>query len=330
MLVHAGESIRTSWLVGCDGGRSSIRKQAGFSFEGSDPTIVGHQAIATLDHPERLLPLGWRRTPHGMLAFGPIPNRMVTVEFDGPPTAPRDSAVTAQEIEASLRRVSGADVRVLALEQATRWTDHARLVDSYRRGRVLLAGDAAHVHSPFSGQGLALGLLDATNLGWKLAAVIGQRLPEALLDTYTAERRPVAERALASTRAQVALMRPDAQTGALRELVTELMDTDEGNRFFGELTSGVRTRYDLGDDSPAVGRLTANDEVLVAAMRGGQGVVLTSSAADLEIARDYQVQTAPSAEARFVRPDGIVAWAGGEPSTLRAALERWAPCRADA
>jgi hypothetical protein len=142
-----------------------------------------------------------------------------------------------------------------ALESGSRWTDNTRLVDTYRRGRVLLAGDAAHVHTPFGGQGLGLGLADAANLGWKLAAVIRGDMPEGLLDTYTAERRPVAQAVLANTLAQMAIMRPDPQSGAMRNIVANLMRFDDVNRFIGEIMSGLSIRYDLGAELDDVGRL---------------------------------------------------------------------------
>ncbi len=310
--VLVNESIEAAWLVGCDGGRSPVRKLAGFAFEGTAPTVVGHQAVVQLDHPERLLPLGWRRTAHGMMAYGPTPGRIATVEFTGPPSS-REAEITKEEIEASIRNVSGADVRVLSMESATRWTDHARLADSYRKGRVFLAGDAAHVHSPFGGQGLGLGLLDAVNLGWKLAGVIRGDFAESILDTYTQERRPVAAAVLENTRAQVALMRPDEQTGALREIVARFMDTDEGTRFFGEMMSGIRTRYDLGDENPVVGTLS----------RDLADVVVATNDEEESVAREFRVRIMRGEEPRYVRPDGCIAWAGG--AGLREALARWAP-----
>lgn len=310
--VVVDDRIEASWLMGCDGGRSPVRKLAGFAFEGTAPTVVGHQAVVQLDHPERLLPLGWRRTARGMIAYGPTPGRIATVEFTGPPEN-RDAEISKEEVEASVRNVSGADVRVLSMETATRWTDHARLADSYRKGRVFLAGDAAHVHSPFGGQGLGLGLLDAVNLGWKLAGVIRGDFAESILDTYTEERRPVAAAVLENTRAQVALMRPDAQTGALREIVARFMDTDEGTRFFGEMMSGIRTRYDLGSEDPVVGTLS----------RDLADVVVATSDDEEAVAREFRVRVVRGDEPRYARPDGCIAWAGGP--GLREALARWAP-----
>ena len=252
----AGEGrIRCSYLVGCDGGRSSIRKIAGFDFEGSDPTLTMYQALAEVDHPERLLPHGFHYTSGGM--FGCFLGRIFMLDFSGPP-ANREAPVTHEEFEKVLRRVSCEDVRLTAFENASRWTDNTRLADTYRRGRVLLAGDAAHIHSPFGGQGLGLGLSDAANLGWKLAAVVRGEMPESLLDTYTAERRPVAEAVLANTLAQAAIMRPDPQSSAMRDVVAKLMQFDDVNRFMGEMMSGLSIRYDLGSELDEVGRLIGN------------------------------------------------------------------------
>lgn len=328
--------LRCAYLIGCDGGRSRIRTTAGFEFPGTDPTITGHQAIVELDDPNKLLPLGWRRTATGMLAYGPVPGRVLTVEFDGAP-ADREAPVTAEEIERSLRHVSGTDVRVTAVKTATRFTDHARQASSYRRGRILLAGDAAHVHSPFGGQGLNLGLLDAVNLGWKLAAVVRGRAHVDLLDTYTTERHPVAERVLSNTRAQVALMRPDVLTTALREVIADIMRLDEGNRFFGEMVSGITTRYALGDEHPLVGTLCGDARMSVNGretslfdlMCDGGGVLVDNTdgraaAVAGPWATHVRCAQTSAATSMLVRPDGCVAWAATEGTDgLQSALERW-------
>lgn len=238
------QSVHCSWLAGCDGGRSSIRKLAGFAFPGTEPTSTMHHAMVTIDHPERLLPFGWQRTPRGVFAYGPFPGRLFMLDFAGAPPD-RDAPVTCAELDALLRHISGKDVRVTAVSVANRWADNTRLVDTYRKGRVLLAGDAAHIHSPFGGQGLSLGLVDAANLGWKLAAVVRNAAPATLLDTYTAERRPVAEAVLANTLAQLAILRPDPQSGAMRDLVATLMQDDGANRIIGEAMSGLGTRLSL-------------------------------------------------------------------------------------
>jgi flavin-dependent dehydrogenase len=333
-----GGRIRCSYLVGCDGGRSLIRKMAGFDFPGTPPTLTMYQAAAEIDHPERLLPIGWHRTSGGVFSYGPIPGRLFMLDFIGPPEN-REAPVAREEIEAALRRISGADVRVKALESGSRWTDNTRLVDTYRRGRVLLAGDAAHVHSPFGGQGLNLGLVDAANLGWKLATVIRGEMPEGFLDTYTAERRPVAEAVLANTRAQAAIMRPDPQSGAMRDIVANLMEFDDVNRTIGEMMSGLSTRYDLGSELDDVGRLIGDkpighgdaDVSLYAVMQDGSGVLLDAStegkasklvAAGTQRIRRVAVDTGPS---MLIRPDACIAWAGVENSIdgLEEALRRW-------
>jgi 2-polyprenyl-6-methoxyphenol hydroxylase-like FAD-dependent oxidoreductase len=326
--------LEAAFLVGCDGGRSTVRKQAGFDFPGTAPTLTGRQGIVELDHPERLLPLGWRRTATGMMAYGPRPGRLSVIEFERP-LATRDAPVTAAELEESLRRVSGADVRITALRSATRWTDNARQASTYRRGRVLLAGDAAHIHSPFGGQGLNLGLVDATNLGWKLAATVRGDAPEGLLDTYTAERHPVAASVLDNTRAQLALMRPDPQTSALRQIMADLMTTyPDVNRHFGEMVSGVATRYDLGDDDPLVGRLVADRDLTVdgvstrlfSLMVDGRWLLVNGRDEAIEqgsrwAARVRQV-TAPDAPSMLLRPDGCITWAG-RAGALHSELHRW-------
>ncbi len=327
--------IRCSYLVGCDGGRSPVRKMAGFDFPGSDPTLTMYQALAEVDHLERL-PHGFRYTSGGM--FGSLLGRIFMLDFSGPPKD-RDAPVTHEEFESVLRRVSGVDVRVKAFENASRWTDNTRLVDTYRRDRVLLAGDAAHVHSPFGGQGMSLGLVDAANLGWKLAAVIRGEMPESLLDTYTAERRPVAEAVLANTLAQAAIMRPDPQSSAMRDVVAKLLEFDDVNRFMGEMISGLSVRYDLGSEIDDVGRLIGDRPIqhgdievsLYDVMQDGMGVLLDAStegkasrlvAAATSRIRCVTVDTGPS---MLIRPDACVAWAGEENSTdgLAEAVRRW-------
>jgi hypothetical protein len=236
-------------------------------------------------------------------------------------------------------RVSGTDVRVKVLESGSRWTDNTRLVDTYRKSRVLFAGDAAHIHTPFGGQGLTLGLVDAANIGWKLAAVIRGEMPESLLDTYMAERRPVAEAVLANTLAQVAIMRPDPQSGAMRDLVANLMQLDDVNRLIGEMTSGLSTRYDFGSALDDVGRLIGDKRIrhgnadvsLYDVMQDGMGVLLDAStegklselvAASTQRIRCVGVDKGPS---MLIRPDACIAWADEENNTdeLEEALRRW-------
>ena len=252
--------IRCAYLVGCDGGRSSVRKTAGFDFPGTPPTMTMYQAVVDIDHPERLASGGWRHTSQGTYGYGPFPRRLFMLDFSGPPKD-RQAPVTAEEMERVVRRISGADVRVKAIEVANRWTDNTRLVETYRKGRVLLAGDAAHIHSPFGGQGLSLGLADAANLGWKLAAIVRGDMPDSLLDSYTQERRPVAEAVLANTLAQAAIMRPDPQSSAMRDLMARLLELDDVNQLVGEMMRGVATRYDLGSERDEVGRLIGDTPI---------------------------------------------------------------------
>lgn len=330
--------VRADYLIGSDGGRSAVRKLCGFAFPGTEATLTFYQATADIDHPEALLPIGWNRTPHGVFCYGPVPGRLFMLDFSGPPKD-RQAPVTREEIEDVLRRTSGKDVRVLTLHGASRWADNTRLVDTYRQGRVFLAGDAAHVHSPFGGQGLSLGLLDAANLGWKLAAVIRGDMPESLLATYSTERRPVAEAVLANTRAQVAILRPDPQSGAMRDLIAKLMDFDDVNRFIGEMMTGVSTRYDLGAagaSHPDVGRLAGDWQLaggmrLYDAMQEGNGVLLDATrwqqasqvvAAVTPSIRCVTVHEGPS---MLLRPDACIAWRGEGDSVngLNEALRQW-------
>ncbi|NYI90036.1 2-polyprenyl-6-methoxyphenol hydroxylase-like FAD-dependent oxidoreductase [Amycolatopsis endophytica] len=328
VTVHVGdERVRAGWLVGCDGGRSLVRKLAGFGFPGTDPEITGRQAIAEMDGAEAL-PLGWQRTDTGVYVHGPVPGRVLTVEFDGPP-ADRTSPVTVEELQGSIRRVSGVDVTVRSISSVTRFTDNARQADTYRRGRVLLAGDAAHVHSPFGGQGLNLGIGDAANLGWKLAATIRGTAPDGLLDTYTTERHPIGEWVLEWTRAQIAAMRPEPRAKALRSVLIDLFATRDGATYVAKKLSGVLHRYPIAGDHDLVGR-GAPDFELADGTRLAEhchdgSAVLIGAALD-----DERVRAVPAAVGRpelraLIRPDGHVAWAREDGSTdgLDEAFATW-------
>jgi rifampicin monooxygenase len=322
-----GESLRARYLVGCDGGRSSVRKLAGFAFPGSDPTITGRLAEVVvpdvLDDPGP----GWHRCVGGILQV--LPGRVLAVEFDGPP-ADRDEVLTTAEMEASVSRIVGRPVHIPDEPGwKARFTDNTRLASDYRIGRVLLAGDAAHVHSPFGGQGLNLGVQDAANLGWKLAAAVAGWAPDGLLDTYALERRPVAARVLHNTRAQVALMNPDATRTPLYEFFASLMDLDEVNRYLAEMVSGVGVHYDFGAEHPLVGRfvpdLTLDGGVRVRNLfAAGRPVLLDfadlrGEAAGWADRLDVVTgRVAGVADSLLVRPDGYVVWAGT--SGLREAL----------
>ncbi|OUC99060.1 FAD-dependent monooxygenase [Streptosporangium minutum] len=331
--------VRGRWLVGCDGGRSMVRKLAGFDFPGTGPEITAHQAMVEMEGAEAL-GAGWHATPTGVYAHGPMPGRILTVEFGGAP-AGRDTPVTADELQASIRNVSGADVVVTGVKTATRFTDNARQATTYRLGRVLLAGDAAHVHSPFGGQGLNLGLGDAVNLGWKLAATVRGWAPEGLLDTYTAERHPIGAWVLDWTRAQIALMRPDPHARALREVVTQLTETVAGTTHFVKKISGVWQRYDLPGGHPLVGGSAPDLELadgsrLADHLHGG-GALLLDPAGELRgPASGYDDRLRVVAEdlpgraglaGLLVRPDGVVAWAADtgqvDFGALEAALSAW-------
>ncbi|MBP2476798.1 2-polyprenyl-6-methoxyphenol hydroxylase-like FAD-dependent oxidoreductase [Crossiella equi] len=325
-----GTEVRGSYLVGCDGGRSLVRKKSGFAFPGTGPTTTAYQAIVDLDRPGELS-LSWQHLPGGTLVYGPAPGRVLTVEYDGPP-ADRDAPVTAEELTRALRRVSGTEVTVTKVHSATRFTDNARVVPDYRTGRVLLAGDAAHVHAPFGGQGLNLGVQDAANLGWKLAAVARGQAPESLLETYTAERRPAAELVLRMTRAQVAAMRPDPHAAALRETLTEVMATADGNQYFTKFCAGQLVRYEQGDGHRLVGRF-AQPLGLPAHAGWTLAELVPDTARAALVGERVRVFPAvqeddPELAAVLIRPDGYVAWAADrsdpDHSGLAAALGRWA------
>ncbi|MFC4536676.1 FAD-dependent monooxygenase [Sphaerisporangium dianthi] len=327
-------AVRARWLAGCDGGRSAVRKLAGFDFPGTDPEITAYQALVEMKGAEAL-GAGWHATPTGVYAHGPVPGRILTVQFTGP-RAERDTPVTAEELQEAIRHVTGAEVTVTAIKSATRFTDNARQATTYRLGRVLLAGDAAHVHSPFGGQGLNLGLGDAANLGWKLAATVRGWAPDGLLDTYTAERHPIGAWVLDWTRAQVALMRPDPRARALRSVVNDLVETVTGTTYFAKRISGVWQRYDLPGDHALVGGsapdLALSDGSRLADHLHDGRALLFDPAGDLRDLADghrdrMTVVTAgakehPELTGLFLRPDGVVAWAGEQGRADAGALEK--------
>ncbi|MEW2547189.1 FAD-dependent monooxygenase [Streptomyces sp. NPDC047002] len=345
-------ALDTGWLVGCDGGHSTVRRLAGIGFPGTGPELSGYLALADLADPS-VLAEGWVWSAEGAYRYGPQPGRVVTVEFGAPP-ADRAAPVSLQEVQAALRRVSGTDVTLTALRgAATRWSDNARQAAAYRSGRVLLAGDAAHVHSPFGGQGLNLGVGDAVNLGWKLGAVVAGLAPERLLDTYEAERRPLGAWVLDWTRAQSAVLRGDARSAALREVVGGLLATGDGTTYAVKKLSGVTQRLALPGDHPLVGALTPDlwlaDGSRLADHGHGGGFLLLDRTPDGAFTRAAAawhgrvraVTDAPGAPAApaapigvLVRPDGVVAWAadpGAEDAAgLDAALHRWAGRQATA
>ncbi len=246
--VSDGSSLRAEYLVGCDGGRSLIRKAAGIEFAGLDPSTSWLIAEVEFDgEPE----LGMRPSGGGIGRMGDEgPFRVVFPQehFE----AVSDPGMS--DLRKVLVANYGTDYGLRSASWISRFTDMARQAVSYRRGRVLLAGDAAHIHSPHGGQGLNTGVQDAVNLGWKLAQVVNHTSPESLLDTYHAERHPVGARVLHNTKAQVALSRPDERHQALRDTMTELLGMEEPRRRIGAMLAGLDIHYDLGEGHPLLGR----------------------------------------------------------------------------
>jgi 2-polyprenyl-6-methoxyphenol hydroxylase-like FAD-dependent oxidoreductase len=246
-----GQSLRTKYLVGCDGGRSLIRKAAGIEFPGWDPTTSNLIAeVEMAEEPER----GIRRDALGVhslsrLGDGGLVRVLVTEQHVGPTTEP-----TLRDLSEALIAVYGTDYGIHSPTWISRFTDMTRQAAAYRKGRVLLAGDAAHVHPPDGGQGLQTGVQDAVNLGWKLAQVVHQTSPDSLLDTYHAERHPVAARVLRNAMAAIALRRADDRTKALHDTMSEFLGMDEPRRRFAAMMSGLDIHYDLGEGHPLLGR----------------------------------------------------------------------------
>jgi 2-polyprenyl-6-methoxyphenol hydroxylase-like FAD-dependent oxidoreductase len=351
--------LSAAWVVGCDGGRSVVRAAAGFAFPGTGATLTGYQAEVAVAGPVQLR-RGWHRSCTGIAAYELCPSRVVSIEFT--PPADRVAPVSLDEVQASLRRTSGADVTLTDARSLTRFTDNARIADTYRRGRVLLAGDAAHVHAPFGGQGLNLGVQDAVNLGWKLAATATGWAPPTLLDSYGAERRPIAQQVLRTVQAAITLMDPDERMTPAHELFAELRQLGEVQRLLHEKTAMVNVRYEtLGvgaNGHELVGRATRGVAISTASgvvgltrlARPGRGLLLVLSPgghpAALAVApwrdRIDVVFGEPAAAtddpqhrtdltgvaALLLRADGHVAWLGrGEDrdssDALRASLARW-------
>ncbi|WGD53772.1 FAD-dependent monooxygenase [Bradyrhizobium sp. CB1650] len=332
--VSAGPPLRADYLVGCDGGRSLVRKAAGIDFPGWDPTTSCLIAEAEItEEPE----WGLRRDDKGIHSFsrpedGPV-RIMVTERLTGPIGR---SEPSLRDLSDALIAVHGTDYGIHTPTSISRFTDMARQAATYRDRRVLLAGDAAHVHSPVGGQGLNTGVQDAVNLGWKLAQVVKGTSPESLLDSYHAERHPVAARVLRNTMAQTVLLRHDDRIDALRDSVSELLRMDEPRRRFGAMMSGLDIRYDLGEGHPLLGRRMPDLDLVTrfgplrmfSLLHGARAVLLNlGKPGGLDIApwadrvqlvdADYAgawelpaLGAVASAAAVLVRPDGYVAWVG--------------------
>jgi 2-polyprenyl-6-methoxyphenol hydroxylase-like FAD-dependent oxidoreductase len=324
VTVQTGsQSVTGKWLVGCDGSRSVVRKVGGFDFEGTEPEFTGYTAQVDLADPEKLRP-GRNVTPTGMYMQSQ-PGYLILQDFDGGAFRQTGQAVTREHLQALLRRISNTDVTISALHLATTWTDRARQATTYRHGRVLLAGDAAHIHSPLGGQGLNLGLGDALNLGWKLAATIKGLAPTDLLDSYTTERHPIGAQVLDWSRAQVALMRPTPAGRALHAIFRDLMNTRDGATYVAGRVSGILTHYPLEGSHPLVGHSVPNFELedgttMAELLREGRGVLLDFDSAaaltDWEASYGSQLKYISrrakeqlGLRAVLVRPDGFVAWA---------------------
>lgn len=328
VTVHAGgEEHGARWLVGCDGGRSTVRKAGGFDFSGTAPEFTGYSVQVEMADGEKLAP-GRHYTSTGMYTYQPGedgPGTIAMVDFDAG-AFHRTQPITLAQVQTVLRRVSGTDVTLTALPQATTWTDRACQAAAYRNGRVLLAGDAAHIHSPLGGQGLNLGLGDAMNLGWKLASTIRGDAPDALLDSYAAERHPVGAQVLDWSRSQVALMRPSRSSRALEAIVRDLIETRDGATYFAQRVWGTGLRHDLGGSHPLVGCSAPDFEMqdgtrLGEHLRTGHGLLLDFGPhpARAALASHWHGRIAYLARgakdtlglgALLLRPDGIVAWAG--------------------
>lgn len=323
VTVRVGAStIRAPWLVGCDGGRSTVRKAGGFEFVGTEPEFTGYSVKVELASPDAL-PAGRHYTTAGMYTYQ-RPGTIALVDFDGG-AFHRTQPMTLDHLQSVLRRVSGVDVTVTALHLATTWTDRAFQATAYRRNRVLLAGDACHIHSPLGGQGLNLGLGDAMNLGWKLASVVRGETSDGLLDTYFAERHPVGAQILDWSRAQVAIMRPNRSSRALEAILRDLIETRDGATYFADRAWGMSLRYELGGSHPLVGRAVPDFKLLDGAtvnrhLQDGRGLLLafeTEATFDEVAGRwdDRIVCVAGEASSGLglkvvlVRPDGVVAWA---------------------
>ncbi|XDV69314.1 FAD-dependent monooxygenase (plasmid) [Streptomyces sp. R33] len=352
----AAATLRARYLVGCDGGRSTVRKLAGIDFPGTEATMTA--LIGDVELPDLPEDYVWVRRCAGgdysAIAFEPGWFRVITSEYDR--VADRDETPTFEQLRESLIRVAGTDFGMNSPRWVSRFNDAARQAAEYRVGRVLLAGDAAHIHFPAGGQGLNMGVQDAVNLGWKLASVVRGQAPESLLDSYHAERHPVGERVLHNTRAQSALARPGAQTDALREVFGSLMVFDDVNRHLRLMLTALDIRYPVDVDHPLAGRRVPDADLktpegtigVYDLLHAGRPVLLdlSGSAALAAVAGAWAdrvdfvearsedgswpvpaIDEVPAPAAVLIRPDGHVAWAtdDGVPDTsaLRTALTTW-------
>ncbi|MGV9630841.1 rifampin monooxygenase [Streptomyces sp. NPDC003487] len=330
-----GTRLRSRYLAGCDGGRSTVRRQLGVAFPGEPAaveTLLGDLEMTADQDTVTAVVTEVRKT---QLRFGVIPNGDGTYRV-GVPAAEvsQDGAPpTLEEFRAQLRAVAGTDFGVHSPRWLSRFGDATRQAEHYRVGRVFLAGDAAHIHPPTGGQGLNVGIQDAFNLGWKLAAAVNGWAPEGLLDSYHAERHPVGAAVLDNTRAQMTLLGTEPGAVALRALLSRLMDFDEVNRYMTETAFAIGVRYDLGGDHDLVGRRLRDVRLkrgrLYDLTHQGRGLLLdqtgTLSVAGWADRVDHVVDVSEELDvpAVLLRPDGHVAWAGEDQRDLLGPLRTW-------
>ncbi|SCG50796.1 2-polyprenyl-6-methoxyphenol hydroxylase [Micromonospora zamorensis] len=330
-----GEQLRSRYLVGCDGGRSTVRKLLGVGFPGEPArteTLMGEMEVGAPQE-EIAATVNAIRENHHPFWLRPAGNGVYSVVVPAAGVSDRAVAPTLEDFQQQLRTIAGTDFGVHSPRWLSRFGDATRLADRYRVGRVLLAGDAAHIHPPIGGQGLNLGVQDAFNLGWKLAAHIQGWAPEALLDTYQAERHPVAADVLDNTRAQMELLSPEPGSQAVRRLLTELMDFDEVNRHLIEKITAIGIRYDFGAGPDLLGRrlgdLAVKQGNLYGLLHRGRGLLLDRTERLTAGGWSDRVDhlTDPTAELDvpcvLLRPDGHVAWVGDDQQSLDQHLSRW-------
>src|SRR6185437_12770161 len=359
-----GRALRARYLVGCDGGRSLVRKAAGIAFPGSEPTTSNLIAVAELA--ETPPQWGVRRDALGTHSLGRIEYKIRDGEIVYADHGPVGVLVTEQQVgqsseptlddlRAAMVAVYGTDYGIHSPSSISRFTDAARQASTYRNGRVLIAGDAAHIHPPDGGQGLQTGVQDAVNLGWKLAQVVKGVSPQDLLDSYHAERHPIGARVLRNTMAAIVLRREDDRTRALRDTIAELLGMDEPRRRFAAMMSGLDINYELGEGHPLLGRRMPDLDLITASgslrvftlLHGARPVLLNFSApgcpditpwadriqqVDARYSGAWELPdlgpvTAP--QAVLIRPDGYVAWVKedrsqwGSGDALLTALGAW-------
>ncbi|MEN3540375.1 rifampin monooxygenase [Microbispora sp. ZYX-F-249] len=330
-----GERLRSRFLVGCDGARSTVRKLLGVGFPGEPSrteTLMGEMEVG-MPQEEIAAKVNEIRETHQRFWLRPFGGGVYSVVVPAAGVGDRAEPPTLEDFRRQLRVIAGTDFGVHSPRWLSRFGDATRVAERYRVGRVLLAGDAAHIHPPIGGQGLNLGLQDAFNLGWKLAARIRGWAPETLLDTYQAERRPVAEDVLDNTRAQMELLSTEPGPRAVRRLLTELMDFDEVNRHLIEKITAIGIRYDFGEGPDLLGRRLGDIEVkqgrLYGLLHGGRGLLLdrterlTVGGWSDRVDHLADPTAALDAPCVLLRPDGHVAWIGDDQQDLDDHLSRW-------